>query len=69
MENDKPKKLCLEGGHGRPAKLDHISPEQLAYDRERMSVGYMARHYGVCKATMYRYLRRAGLVKHDESES
>jgi DNA-binding MurR/RpiR family transcriptional regulator len=28
-----------------------------------MSVGYMAQHYGVSKSTMYRALRKAGLIE------
>ena len=43
-------------------KLDSISVDQLRTDREHMSVGYMARKYGVSRSTMYRALRKAGLV-------
>lgn len=46
----------------KPGKLDSIPVEQLRADRERMSVGYMARHYGVSRSTMYRALRKAGLI-------
>lgn len=46
----------------RTSKLDAIPIEQLRADRERMSVGYMAQHYGVSKSTMYRALRKVGLV-------
>ena len=51
------------------SKLDGITNEQLAADRERMSVGYMALQYGVSKATLYRRLRKAGLVNGQHSES
>ena len=63
-----PEKLTLRTLNPRPSKLDSISADQLAADRERMSVGYMAQHYGVSKSTMYRALRKAGLVngKHTE---
>lgn len=62
-------KLTLRDLHPRKSKLDDISREQLATDRERMSVAYMAAKYGVSKSTMYRALRKAGLVndKHQES--
>ena len=53
-------KLTLK--KSKPGKLDNIPVEQLRADRERMSVGYMAQHYGVSKSTMYRALRKAGLV-------
>ena len=47
----------------KPGKLDNVTVEQLKLDRERMSVGYMAKEYGVSKSTMYRALRKAGLVE------
>lgn len=62
-------KLTLHDLHPRKGKLDDISDAQLRADRERMSVGYMAAQYGVSKATMYRRLRKAGLVNGGESES
>lgn len=46
----------------KPGKLDNVPVDQLRADRERMSVGYMARHYGVSRSTMYRALRKAGLI-------
>ena len=52
----------------KPGKLDNVSPEQLALDRERMSVGYMAELYGVSKSTMYRALRKAGLVNGGDAD-
>lgn len=55
-------KLTLRDLRPRKSKLDGISDEQLASDRERMSVGYMSELYGVSKATLYRRLRKAGLV-------
>lgn len=54
------KKLTLKTV--KPGKLDGISVDQLRSDRERMSVAYMARHYGVSRSTMYRALRKAGLI-------
>ena len=54
------KKLTLKDP--KPGKLDSISVDQLRTDREHMSVGYMARKYGVSRSTMYRALRKAGLV-------
>lgn len=65
------KKLTLRDLHPRKSKLDDIPIEQLAADRSHMSVAYMAAKYGVSKATMYRQLRKAGLVdvsKQAESE-
>lgn len=55
-------KLTLRDLRPRKSKLDGITDEQLRADRERMSVGYMAELYGVSKATLYRRLRKAGLV-------
>lgn len=55
-------KLTLNTLRPRKSKLDDIPIEQLRADRERMSVGYMAMHYGVSKSTMYRALRKAGLI-------
>lgn len=55
-------KLTMRNVRPRKGKLDDIPIEQLRADRERMSVAYMAMHYGVSKATMYRALRKAGLV-------
>lgn len=55
-------KLTLRDLRPRKTKLDGITDEQLRADRERMSVGYMAERYGVSKATLYRRLRKAGLV-------
>lgn len=52
----------------KPGKLDHVSSDQLARDRERMSVGYMAEYYGVSKSTMYRALRKAGLVNGGDAD-
>lgn len=52
----------------KPGKLDNISVDQLRADRERMSVAYMARHYGVSRSTMYRALRKAGLVDGDKKD-
>ena len=52
----------------KPGKLDNISVDQLRADRERMSVAYMARHYGVSRSTMYRALRQAGLVDGDKKD-
>ena len=46
--------------------MDDVPREQLAADRERMSVAYMAAKYGVSKATMYRALRKAGLVNEQQ---
>lgn len=54
------KKLTIKTA--KPGKLDGISVDQLRSDRERMSVAYMARHYGVSRSTMYRALRKAGLI-------
>ncbi len=63
-------KLTLRDLNPRVGKLDNISDEQLREDREAMSVAYMAVKYGVSKATMYRRLRKAGLVNgNGESES
>lgn len=62
-------KLTLRDIKPRKSKLDGITDEQLAADRQRMSVGYMAAKYGVSKATLYRRLRKAGLVQHGKSES
>jgi len=53
----------------RPGKLDNVPVDQLRADRERMSVGYMARHYGVSRSTMYRALRKAGLIDGRQQES
>ena len=53
----------------KPGKLDNVPVEQLRADRERMSVGYMARHYGVSRSTMYRALRKAGLIDGKQQES
>lgn len=61
-------KLTLRTVTHRPKKLDGITREQLALDREQKSVGYMAREYGVSKATMYRKLREVGLIG-DEGQS
>ena len=61
-------KLTLHAIHKRGCKLDGISNEQLAADRTRMSVGYMAQHYGVSKSTMYRALRKAGLVHGEKTK-
>lgn len=63
-------KLTLRDIHKaqRPRKLDGLTREQLASDREQMSVGYMARHYGVSRATMYRKLREVGLI-HEQGQS
>lgn len=55
-------KLTMRDLNPRTSKLDSVSVEQLRADRERMSVAYMAKHYGVSKSTMYRALRKAGLV-------
>ena len=55
-------KLTMRDIRPRKGKLDDIPVEQLKADRERMSVAYMANHYGVSKATMYRALRKAGLI-------
>ena len=55
-------KLTLRDLNPRRSKLDDVPVEQLAADRARMSVAYMAAQYGVSKATMYRALRKAGLV-------
>lgn len=62
-------KLTLRDLRPRKSKLDGITDEQLAADRARMSVGYMAQQYGVSKATLYRRLRKAGLVNGQQSES
>ena len=51
----------------RKTKLSGISDEQLRRDRERMAVGYMAKFYGVSKSTMYRALRKAGLLNDKQS--
>ena len=59
-------KLTLK--KSKPGKLDNISVDQLRADRERMSVAYMARHYGVSRSTMYRALRKAGLVDGDKKD-
>lgn len=61
-------KLTLRDLRPRKSKLDGITDEQLAADRAHMSVGYMAQRYGVSKATLYRRLRKAGLV-HGQQES
>lgn len=61
-------KLTLRTLKPRTSKLDSIPVEQLRADRERMSVGYMAQHYNVSKSTMYRALRKAGLI-HEQGES
>lgn len=53
----------------KPGKLDNVPVDQLRADRERMSVGYMARHYGVSRSTMYRALRKAGLIDGKRQES
>ena len=60
-------KLTLSSLRERKTKLGGVSDEQLRKDRERMSVGYMARYYGVSKSTMYRALRKAGLVDGKQS--
>ena len=62
------KKLTLRDLHPRKSKLDDVPREQLAADREYMSVAYMAAKYEVSKATMYRALRKAGLVN-EQKES
>lgn len=62
-------KLTLRTVRPRKSKLDDIPVAQLKADRERMSVGYMAMHYGVSKSTMYRALRRAGLIDDKSTES
>lgn len=62
-------KLTLHTIPKRKLKLEGVTVEQLAADRERMSVGYMAQHYGVSKSTMYRALRKAGLIDGKHSES
>lgn len=62
------RKLTLRDLHPRKSKLDDISREQLAADRAYMSVAYMAAKYEVSKATMYRALRKAGLVN-EQTES
>lgn len=56
------KKLTLRDLHPRKSKLDDIPQDQLAAERAYMSVAYMAAKYEVSKATMYRALRKAGLV-------
>lgn len=61
-------KLTMRDLNPRTSKLDSVSVEQLRADRKRMSVAYMAQHYGVSKSTMYRALRKAGLVN-GEKES
>lgn len=61
-------KLTLRDLRPRKSKLDGITDAQLAADRARMSVGYMAQEYGVSKATLYRRLRKAGLVN-EQSKS
>ena len=59
-------KLTLDRRPRKPAF--NLSREQLERDRSMMSVGYMAKHYGVSKSTIYRALRREGLITHaDES--
>lgn len=60
------KKLTLKTT--KPGKLDGVSVDQLRSDRERMSVAYMARHYGVSRSTMYRALRKAGLINGKSEE-
>jgi len=62
-------KLTLRDLRPRKTLLADISDEQLAEDRKLMSVGYMAAHYGVSKATLYRRLRKAGLVHGEQKES
>ena len=46
----------------KTGKLDAVPVEQLRQDRERMSVAYMCRVYGVSRSTMYRALRKHGLI-------
>ena len=58
-------KLTMRDVNTYRKKLDNISDDQLREDRQHMSVAYMAQHYGVSKSTMYRALRKAGLV-HEE---
>ena len=62
-------KLTLHNIQKRKSKLEGVTVEQLAADRERMSVGYMALHYGVSKSTVYRALRKAGLIDGKPQES
>jgi len=62
-------KLTLHTIPRRKTLLAGITVEQLAADRERMSVGYMAAHYGVSKSTVYRALRKAGLINGQSKES
>ena len=62
-------KLTLRDLHPRKSKLDDVPREQLAAYREIMIVAYMAVKYGVSKATMYRALRKAGLVNGEQQES
>lgn len=62
-------KLTLRTIRPRKSKLDDIPIDQLRADRARMSVGYMAMHYGVSKSTMYRALRKAGLIDGKSTES
>lgn len=62
-------KLTLRDIRPRKSKLDGITDEQLAADRQRMSVGYMADKYNVSKSTLYRRLRKAGLVHGEQSKS
>lgn len=62
-------KLTLHTIPKRKLKLEGVTVEQLAADRERMSVGYMAQHYGVSKSTMYRALRKAGLIDGQQPQS
>lgn len=64
-----PDKLTLRDLRPHKSKLDDIPREQLAADRERMSVAYMAAKYSVSKATMYRALRKAGLVDGKQPQS
>lgn len=39
-----------------------ISHEDLRRARQTMSVNYMARHFGVSRSTIYRLLRKEGLI-------
>lgn len=61
-------KLTLRDLKPRKSKLDDVPVEQLADDRSRMSVAYMAAKYNVSKTTMYRALRKAGLVNGEHTE-
>ena len=54
-------KLELATRRGPKNKLT-VTREELASKRQQMSVGVMAKYYGVSKSTIYKYLREAGLV-------